>query len=50
MFIFERERGRLQVGEGQREGETDSEAGSRLQAVSTGPDAGFELTNHEIMT
>ena len=47
LFIFERhrERDRAQVGEGQREGDTESEAGSRLRAVSTGPDAGLELTN-----
>ena len=37
--------------EGQREkGDTESEAGSRLQAVSTEPDAGLELTDCEIMT
>ena len=36
-------------GEG-REGDTESEAGSRLQTVSTQPDMGLELTNHEIMT
>ena len=28
----------------------ESEAGSRLQAVSTEPNAGLELTNHKIMT
>ena len=33
-----------------REGDTESEAGSRLRAVSTEPDAGLELTNREIMT
>ena len=32
-----------------REGDTESEAGSRLRAVSTEPDAGLELTNGEIM-
>ena len=36
--------------EGQREGDTECESGSRLQAVSTEPDAGLELTNREIMT
>ena len=36
--------------EGQRERETESEAGSRLWAVSTEPYAGPELTNREIMT
>ena len=34
----------------EREGGTESETGSRLQAVSTEPDAGLELKNHEIMT
>ena len=29
---------------------TESEAGSRIWAVSTEPDAGLELTDHEIMT
>ena len=38
------------MGEGQREGDTEPEAGSRLQAVSTEPDAGLELTDPEIMT
>ena len=34
----------------EREGDTDSEAGSRLRAVSTEPDAGLKLTDCEIMT
>ena len=33
-----------------REGDTESEAGSRLWAVSTEPDVGLEPTNHEITT
>ena len=33
-----------------REGDTESKAGSRLRAVSTEPDAGLELTSCEIMT
>ena len=37
-------------GEGQREGDTESETGSRLWALSTEPDAGLELTDREIMT
>ena len=32
------------------EGVTDSEAGSRLRAVSTEPDVGLELMNREIVT
>ena len=34
----------------EREGDTGSEAGSSLPAVSTEPDAGLELTSCEIMT
>ena len=37
-------------GGAEREGDTESEAGSRLQAVSTEPDVGLELTNCETMT
>ena len=37
-------------GGAEREGDAESEAGSRLQAVSTEPDVGLEPTNHEIMT
>ena len=34
----------------EREGDTESEAGSRLRAVRTEPDAGLELTDREIVT
>ena len=34
----------------EREGDTQSEAGSRLRAVSTEPDVGLEPTNREIVT
>ena len=34
----------------EREGDTESEAGSRLRAVSTEPYAGLEPTNCEIMS
>ena len=34
----------------EREGDTESETGSGLRAVNTQPDAGLELTDHEIMT
>ena len=37
-------------GGAEREGDTESKAGSRLQAVSTEPDAGLELTDREIVT
>ena len=54
LFIFESERTRVRTQtlaeEGQREGDPESEAGSRLQAVSTEPDVGLEPMNCEIMT
>ena len=34
----------------EREEDTESDAGSRLRAVSTKPDVGLELVNREIMT
>ena len=37
-------------GEAEREGDTESEAGSRLRAVSTEPHAGPEPMDSEIMT
>ena len=46
----ERERPGASEGGAESEGDTDSEAGSRFQAVSTEPNAVFELRNHEIMT
>ena len=36
--------------EREREGDTESEAGSRLRAVTTEPDAGLEPADREIMT
>ena len=49
-YSWERER-ECTSGEGaERERDTESEAGSRLWAVSTESDAGLELTSHEIMT
>ena len=50
MFIFETERQSMSGGEAERKGDTEFEAGSRLQAISTEPDAGLELTSCEIMT
>ena len=51
MFIFERERdGGKHWGGAERERETESQADSRLQAVSTEPDTGLELMNCEIVT
>ena len=37
-------------GGAERKGDRESEAGSRLRAVSTEPDAGLEPTSREIMT
>ena len=53
MFIYFRDnaRDRVQAAEGQTEGDTESEAGSRLRAVSPEPDEeGLDLTNCDIMT
>ena len=52
LFIFEREKERQSMSRGgaEKEGDTESKAGSRLRAVSTEPNAGLELTNREIMT
>ena len=54
MFIYLRERKRERQsasrGGAEREGDTESEAGSRLGAVSAEPDVWFEVTDHAIMT
>ena len=52
MFIFERDRQTESVSEerAEREGDTESEAGSRLRAVSTEPDVGLKPINSETMT
>ena len=49
-MLRERRRQSASGGGAESEGDTESEAGSRLRAVSTEPDVGLELTNHEIMT
>ena len=49
-FLKDRERQSTNRRGLEREGDTESEAGSRLRAVSTEPDAGLELTDPEIMT
>ena len=47
MFIFERDRHEwARV----KEEDAESEAGSKLRAVSTEPDSGPELMNREVMT
>ena len=52
MFIYfwDRERQSMNGGGAEREGDTQSEAGSRLWAISPEPHAGLELTDREIMT
>ena len=37
-------------GGSEREGDTETEIGSRLRAVNAEPDIRFELMNYEIMT
>ena len=50
MFIHFWETQSASKGGTEREGDTESEAGSGLWADSTEPDAGLERTNHENMT
>ena len=50
LLLRDRERQSVSRGGAEREGDTESEAGSRLWAVSTEPDVGLELTDREIMT
>ena len=52
LFLIEREKEReCKQGKGREwEGDTESEAGSRLWAVSTEPDVGLKPTDPEIMT
>ena len=45
-----RERQSVSGERAEREEDTESEAGSRLRAVSTEPDAGLERTNRKVMT
>ena len=50
VYFWDRERQSMSVGGAETEGDTEFEAGSRLRAVSTEPDAGLEPTKREIMT
>ena len=50
VYLFLTERQSMIGGGAQREGDTESEAGSGLRTVSTEPDAGLEPTDREIMT
>ena len=45
-----RERVCVRRGGTEREGDTESAAGSRLWSISTEPDVGLELMNRKIMT
>ena len=49
-YFWETERQSASRGGAEREGDTESEAGSRLRAVSTEPDVGPEPTKGEVMT
>ena len=50
LFLRDRERQSVSGGGAEREGDTESEAGSGLRAVSTEPDVRPELTIREIVT
>ena len=50
LILKKRERQSMSGGGSKREGDTESEAGSRLGAVSTETNVGLELTNLKIMT
>ena len=50
LFIFEREKQSTSRGGAESEGDTESETGSRLRAVSTEPNMGLKPTNSEIMS
>ena len=50
LFFWERERQSTSRGGAEREKEGRHRIRSRLQALSTEPDVGFELMNHEFVT
>ena len=50
LLLRDKERQSMSTEGAERGGDTESEAGSRLRAVSTEPDVGLKLTNREIMT
>ena len=49
VFIRDRERQSMSRGGAEREGDTESEAGSRLRVVGPEPNAGLEPTSCKIM-
>ena len=50
IYFWDTEIQSMNGGGAEREGDTESETGSRLWAVSTESDTGLELTDREIMT
>ena len=50
IYLFLRQRESMNGGGAEREGDTEWEAGSRLWAISSEPDAGLELMDREIVT
>ena len=52
VYFWKREKKRQRVSRGgaEREGDTESQAGSRLWAIITESNAGLKITNREIMT
>ena len=50
LFLRERHTQSVSGGGAEKEGDTESKAGSRLQAVSTEPYVGLEPRHREIMT
>ena len=50
MFIFDRKKSSATRGGTEREEDRESEAGSRLGALSPEPNVGLELTKCKIMT
>ena len=50
LFLRKRRKQSVSGGGAEREGDRESEAGSRLRAVSAEPGVGLELTSCEIMT
>ena len=50
VYLFLRQRQSMNGRGAEREGDTESEAGSKPRAVSAEPNAGLELVNREIVT
>ena len=50
VYLFLGQRESMNGGRAEREGDTESETGSRLRAISPEPDAGLELPDREIVT